>query len=118
MLQKSLAALLVIGLVSAARAGTPADSLRTAVAKGLRRVEQGAAHYLDKRCCFSCHHQALPLLTISLAPKLGYSVEPASLKKQLDRTVGFFRPNALPRAQQEIRNREAASSSVKSLSAI
>jgi hypothetical protein len=92
MVQKSLVVLLVIGLVSAARAVTPADPVRTAVAKGLRRVEQGAAHYLDRRRCFSCHHQALPILTLSLAPKLGYSVEPASLKKQVDRTVGFFRP--------------------------
>jgi squalene cyclase len=79
-------------LLASARAESQPKTERQAIAKGLRRIEEGAAHYLEKRKCFSCHHQALPILNMALAPKRGFAVEPAVLKKQIDRTVNYFRP--------------------------
>jgi squalene cyclase len=79
-------------LLGSARAESQPKTEHDAIAKGLLRVEEGAARYLEKRKCFSCHHQALPILNMTIAPKRGFVVEPAVLKKQIDRTVNYFRP--------------------------
>jgi len=91
-MKKSVAVLIFSFLLALARAESQPKSDREAIAKGLRRIEEGAARYLEKRKCFSCHHQALPILNMAIAPKRGFAVEPAILKKQIDRTVNYFRP--------------------------
>ncbi|MBM4069324.1 MAG: hypothetical protein FJ271_10310 [Planctomycetes bacterium] len=79
----------LMGMVlSVARADTP--PVKAAIDKGLRRIEQGAASYRSKRTCFSCHHQALPLMSLTLARERGFSVRPAEIQEIVDFTLKSF----------------------------
>src|SRR5258708_19700436 len=60
-----------------ARGEGPLDSTRTAIEKGLRRIGQGAASYTTHRECFSCHHQAMALLSFSPPPPHAFDLEQA-----------------------------------------
>ncbi len=68
------------------------EELRAAVERGLRRVETGAANYLNNRQCFSCHHQALPILSLTAARKKGFEVEAAKIDKQVEFSLASFAP--------------------------
>lgn len=72
-------------------ADAPADSIRTAVIKGLRRIEQGSASYVKNRKCFSCHHQAVAIHCFAAARQRGLEVDPAKLRQQIDFTLNSFR---------------------------
>jgi N-acyl-D-amino-acid deacylase len=74
------------------RAAAPAEVVRSAIDKSLKRIEQGAGNYIHNRQCFSCHHQALPILSLTAARARRFSVESAKLQKQLDFTLATFRP--------------------------
>lgn len=67
------------------------DPVRTAVVKGLRRIEQGSANYLKNRKCFSCHHQAVTIHCLAAARKRGLEVDPTKLRQQVDFTLDTFR---------------------------
>ncbi len=82
-----LAAFLLPSGVSAA---DTSDPVRAAIDKGLRRIEKGAASYITKRSCFSCHHQALAMLSLSSAQRRGFTIDPAVLRGQVDFTVKSF----------------------------
>lgn len=69
------------------------DATRLAIEKGLTRIEQGAASYTTKRQCFSCHHQAMSILTMTSARQRGFAIDPAKLSKQVEFTLASFRPN-------------------------
>src|SRR5262245_51694809 len=86
-----LVAAALLLLAPAVRAGEKADPSRAAVAKGLRRIEQGASSYLTNRKCFSCHHQAMSILSLSSARKRGFEVDKAKLAKQVEFTLDHFR---------------------------
>ena len=60
-----LAATVLLG-APVARGEGKADPARAAIEKGLRRIEQGASSYVTKRTCFSCHHQAMAILSTAL----------------------------------------------------
>jgi N-acyl-D-amino-acid deacylase len=85
-------ALLGLMLATAARAEAPPDPVRAAIDKGLRRIEQGAASYVKNRQCFSCHHQATSMLSLTAARRHGFAVEPARVSQQLEFTLNTFRP--------------------------
>jgi N-acyl-D-amino-acid deacylase len=74
--------------VSVVRADDPS---RSAIEKGLRRIEQGAENYTKKRTCFSCHHTGMSLLSLSSARRRGFEVEQAKIKHQLDFTLKAFK---------------------------
>jgi N-acyl-D-amino-acid deacylase len=88
---KYVAVVLSLLLVSLARSETPADPVKAAIEKGLRRLEQGAASYVKNRQCFSCHHQATTILALTSARKRGFEIEPAKLQQQVDFTIATFR---------------------------
>lgn len=50
------------------------DRVKVAIERGYKVIEAGVDNYPNHRKCFSCHHQALPLLAISLKckPRIGY----------------------------------------------
>jgi N-acyl-D-amino-acid deacylase len=89
------AGLLAAGLLpaSAARAprapAAPPDA-PTAARRSLALIQRGAANYLTHQECFSCHHQALPLMTCSLAERCGLPVNREAVRKQLDFSVNYF----------------------------
>lgn len=79
-------AALVLG-TSLARAGEPRpEEIRAAAAKALVPIEQASMAYPDHRDCFSCHHQALPVLALSLAKERGFNVEAGAIQAQVEFT--------------------------------
>jgi N-acyl-D-amino-acid deacylase len=90
---KTLAALLsVLALVTAARADDPPDAaVKAAVEKGLKRIETGAANYPKHRQCFSCHHQAMAIFSMTAARQRGFTVDDDLLKAQVAFSLKTFR---------------------------
>ena len=88
----NLAAMLLAATL--APADVPAEpareAIRSAVEKGLRRVEQGAANYPKHRNCFSCHHQALPVMALSSARLRGFKVSDEQIKPHIDFSLKSF----------------------------
>jgi hypothetical protein len=88
----------IVALVLVVPLGSAADPVRTAVDRGLRRIEQGAANYPKHRQCFSCHHQAMSILSLTAARRRGLPGEEEKVRRQVEFTLKTFRPN-----QAEIR---------------
>ena len=64
--------------------------VRTAVEKSLLLLERGSAGSAEKRPCFTCHSQALPVLAITAARNQGFKIDKANLRRQLDHTAAFL----------------------------
>ncbi|MFL5241988.1 MAG: prenyltransferase/squalene oxidase repeat-containing protein [Gemmataceae bacterium] len=89
-----LCGILAIMLTAPSAPGEPpSDPTRAAIEKGLRRIEQGAASYTSHRECFSCHHQAMALLSLSSARARGFDVDKDRFEKQVQFTLATFKPN-------------------------
>jgi N-acyl-D-amino-acid deacylase len=69
------------------------DPTRRAIERALPRIELGAASYTTHRTCFSCHHQAMAILSFTSARARGFWVAPEKVKKQLDFTLDSFKPD-------------------------
>ena len=72
------------------RMGNP----RSAVQKAIRLVEKSCAEYLEQRDCFSCHHQALPVIALSEAKRQRYQVSEKGLQTQVDHVLKHFKKNS------------------------
>jgi N-acyl-D-amino-acid deacylase len=89
---------LLVGLVlttSARAGGSPEGAVKAAIEKGLKRVAQGASNYPKHRRCFSCHHQALSVLTLTSARQRGFAVDAELVQKQVEFSLKTFRNKAL-----------------------
>jgi N-acyl-D-amino-acid deacylase len=84
-------AILVLLPLSARADGEP-PSVRQALERGLKRLEEGSASYLKHRQCFACHHQALTLVSFHSARQRGFAIDADKAKAQLDFTLETFRP--------------------------
>jgi hypothetical protein len=75
---------------SPARAAEPlgptAAEARSAAEKALELIARSAGEYTKHRDCFSCHHQAMPVVALSLAKARGYAVDEATIRAQLEQT--------------------------------
>jgi hypothetical protein len=71
------------GSLLAARSGPSPAEIRVAVAKSVSLLEKSSAEYTVHRECFSCHHQALPILALSVARPRGFAVSAEGLQKQV-----------------------------------
>ena len=95
---KILCALCVTVLI-----GFPASAAtkREAVAKAILLIEKTAGIYIKKRDCFTCHHQALPLMALSRAKQFGFKVNEKVIKAQTEFTLEYFsdRQDRLPKGQ-------------------
>jgi N-acyl-D-amino-acid deacylase len=91
----------IVFLHGSVRADSPA-SIKSAVEKALVRIEQGATNYTKQRQCFSCHHQALPIMGMSSAQKRGFPVSGETIKKQIDFSLKTFRKKELVEKGQGI----------------
>jgi N-acyl-D-amino-acid deacylase len=91
-----VAALLVGALLAvSARAEDPARDAKAAVDKALKRIESGLSNYPGHRQCFSCHHQAMAVLSLTAARQHGFTVDGELLTKQIDFSLRSFRNKAL-----------------------
>jgi len=48
---------------------------REAVQRALPILQKSASTFVEKRACFSCHHNALSILTLRLAQVRGFNVD-------------------------------------------
>jgi len=83
--------LLFLALTPALRADLPGEPAKAAIERGLRRIEQGAASYPKQRRCFSCHHQAMSVLSMTAAQERGFQVDAELVRKQVDFSLNTFR---------------------------
>jgi hypothetical protein len=67
--------------------GPSPDQVRAAVTRGLPLLLKSAAQYTDHRQCFACHHQALPVLALTVAKSRGFDVADEDIQKQLEFTA-------------------------------
>ncbi|MFO0876619.1 MAG: prenyltransferase/squalene oxidase repeat-containing protein [Gemmataceae bacterium] len=68
----------------------PPDRLDQAIARGLRRLETGAAAYVQNRQCFSCHHQTLTIASLLQARHRGFAIDGDLLQDQVRFTRDSF----------------------------
>lgn len=93
----SLFFILLLGCVPSLRAENPdtsRDSIRKAVEAGLRTLEKSAATYADRRSCFSCHHQTLPMQAMATARQAGFKIDEDLFRAQARFTHESFRSRA------------------------
>lgn len=86
-----LLALVPLAFAPSLRAEGAAEPAKAAVEKGLRRIEQGVANYPKHRQCFSCHHQAMAVLSMTSARQRGFKVDDELLTKVIDFSLKSFR---------------------------
>ena len=71
-------------------AETSADSIKAAIKRSLPLLQNSAATYIAKRKCFTCHHQALPAMTIALAGQKKLKVDTHAARSQSKFTHKYF----------------------------
>ncbi|WP_435010167.1 hypothetical protein P12x_001397 [Tundrisphaera lichenicola] len=62
------------------------SAIRSAVVKALPPILKSIREYPDHRECFSCHHQAMPALALSLAKGRGFGIEDEAISGLVDLT--------------------------------
>jgi N-acyl-D-amino-acid deacylase len=89
---RTLAALLSVLAVTAVRADeAPGPAVKTAVEKAVKRIETGITNYPKHRQCFSCHHQAMAVFSLTAAKERGFAVDDDLLKTQITFSLKTFR---------------------------
>jgi hypothetical protein len=63
------------------------EEVRGAVVKAISLIEASSQEYLKRRECFSCHHQAMPMVMLSEARRRGFEVNEENFQAQLQRTL-------------------------------
>jgi N-acyl-D-amino-acid deacylase len=63
---------------------------RMAVVRAVSLIEKSSANYVDKRDCFSCHHQALTMMAMSRAKLSGIELQPESISSQVQFSLEYF----------------------------
>lgn len=67
-----------------------AERARAAVERSIVLLQTTAAEYRRQRECFSCHHQALPVLTLVEARRHGFAIGAGDLQAQLEHTAAHL----------------------------
>jgi len=65
----------------------PEARLREAITPALKLIEYSSAVYLRERECFSCHHQAMSIMTLMLARQHSFQFDHANLTAQVTRSI-------------------------------
>lgn len=66
------------------------EAIRKAVTKGLSALALGTEGFENKKSCFTCHNQTLPMLAQATAQKHGFSIRKKILEEQTRFTHEFF----------------------------
>lgn len=82
--------ILIAFLLMAKTAAAQSDpAVRTAVTRALPVLQKSAGSFVAQRACFSCHHNALSIMTFRLARDHGFAIDSKVLTAVEDKT---FRP--------------------------
>src|SRR4051794_9660492 len=91
MVRTSAAILAGLALAAVGRAEGPDPAVKAAVEKALKRVEAGAGNYPTHRQCFSCHHQAMAIFSLTAARRRGLTVDADLLDSQVEFSLKTYR---------------------------
>ena len=87
-----LCSLLTTAISTAAEPeGEVRGQIQAAIRQAVPRLEQGAAGSAQKRQCFTCHNQAMPILALATAQRKGFAIDKTVLTKQVEHTVAHLR---------------------------
>lgn len=75
---------------TASKAEDLSTQVTGAVEKALPGILRGANEYPEHRSCFSCHHQALPLMVLDSAKHRGFTVETDQQRRILEFSLLAF----------------------------
>jgi hypothetical protein len=67
------------------------EAVRGAVEKALPLILKAVEKYPESRDCFSCHHQAVPVLALSTARSRGFAVEAEAIDEPVELTDADLR---------------------------
>jgi hypothetical protein len=84
---------LLVPLLLAAEPDRHEELIRAAVAKSVPLLEKGAAGHSERRTCFACHNQAVPLFALVAARNRGFTVDDDALARQAKAVAGFLETN-------------------------
>jgi len=62
------------------------ETIKASVDKSLKLIQSSSGESLKHRKCFTCHHQAIPILVCATAQTHGIRIDKQNLKLQLKRT--------------------------------
>jgi hypothetical protein len=83
----TLLSLIVLSTLPGAGDRPPsANEIRAAVSKGLPLIVKSTARYPDLRDCFSCHHQAIPMLAMTTAKERGFTIDEEAISGPVELT--------------------------------
>lgn len=70
------------------------DAIRTAITKSIPLLELGSKGSIEQRKqCFNCHNQGLPLMAMAVARSRGFSIDEDNFNKQVQFTADFLTRN-------------------------
>ncbi|MBI1313179.1 hypothetical protein GC176_17955 [bacterium] len=86
-------AVLLVGSTLPGAEDTPAvsDQIAAAVRKSIELIEHSGEVYRRERQCFSCHHQALPVLALTEVRRRGFTINEDEYKQQLAHTAAHLK---------------------------
>jgi ankyrin repeat protein len=97
------ALLLSVFLMARTSSAQSVASIREGVTQALPLLQQSAGEFVAKRACFSCHHNALPIIMLHSARDRGFTVDSQVLNAVEDKTFRVLRgANALDDAVQAL----------------
>jgi squalene cyclase len=68
-----------------------AESVRVAVEKAIPPILKGTQGYPESRDCFSCHHQAVPVLALSTVRARGFAIPAGAIADPVELTAADLR---------------------------
>jgi len=102
-MKRTVIVVLLLAAIAKPASAQSAASIRQAVQRSLPMVQKSAAEFVAKRACFSCHHNALTILTLHLARDKGFAIDAKVLDAVEEKTFRPLRgPNALDDAVQAV----------------
>ena len=87
---ENLVACLLCCISSTSIAAEPNLLSREELQTSLSLLEASAQTYIEKRKCFTCHHQALPAMTFAAARKVGFEISKDRAARQTEFTSNYF----------------------------
>jgi N-acyl-D-amino-acid deacylase len=84
----------LLGLSAQARSAEQpptATQIRAAIAKALPPLDTAARISAERRKCFTCHNQGLPMLVMVDARQRGFDIDEENLQRQIDHTAAHLK---------------------------
>jgi hypothetical protein len=63
------------------------DQIRTALTKAIAPLQHSLVIYAEKRDCFSCHHQTVPLIALKIARSRGLAIDEDAFQQAIALTI-------------------------------